>query len=394
MNNPTRSGVGGDRRPGRADEEEGADNNTDDPNRASRPRLAGGWMTGVEPGDRFSLAPPGPTLAPIGSALVGRCGAASAELAIDRDGDGDAITDVAVAIPQGYARPRGRVRLRVTPAIEALLRRALPRSGVIAIADDNRQAEDVVAEVVERDGDLTICRPRGAPLRAPLPLHSPPSGSLPAILAYVAETLEVLAFARALADLEPPSGLELDPTRAAWKLRVTDVRGGALNLAPAAATIRSPLLLGPGRRLFVTLRSALRSSSALYGWVLWIGPSGQVKLLSRYHPSGAPVGADTPYFLGERPLAIDEGIELRAAPALPPGGPTRGELVLIAADGQADLRGWERAAKALRPGDPVVRPVAARGLPIEHITASRPGRATCFAVWHVPVDLGGAYDVG
>ncbi|MCA9634483.1 MAG: caspase family protein [Myxococcales bacterium] len=356
----------------------------------ARPRLDGGAMAGVEVGDRVLLIPSTVDGAPLGAAAVTRVDASTAELEVEGRVDLGDLTSLA-ALPERYLRPRARVRVRATPAIDALVRRALPRSGIACADDDHdhdhdRPSTPWVAEIVEREGVLTIAAADGAPLRAPIPLRLGDDARLDLALAYVAESVEILALGRSLAELAERPEEALDRARPGWTIEARGSDGEVERGEPDQYSADAPLRLGDGRDLVITLRDHHGLMAPLYGWVFSICPSGQVRLLSRRHPWGALVGADEPYILGDRLGGRREGIEVRSAAALPQGGPSRGELVLIAADGQADLRAWERRAEAFRGRDrldpaPVLRArdLAAEGPP--------KGLARRFAVWHVPTEL-------
>jgi hypothetical protein len=353
-----------------------------------RPKVGGGAMAGVELDDRLLLAPLARTSPAITGARVTRVDAASAEITPAVAGDRAAeVLAAAVALPVHYARPRGHVRLRTSPTVAALLRAALPASGIVAVAEAGAELE-AIAEVVERDDTLRLLAPSGAPLRRPLALRAPVDGHLPAVLRYLAETLEVLALSRALAELEPSPAHALERDRAGWSLRVTGSDGATVEGAPEAFSQESPLPLGPGARLVATLRNARGLAEAIFGWALSICPSGHVNILSARHPWGATISADEPYRLGERIGSRSEGLEVTASAVLPPEGPRLGELVLIAADGQADLRSWERTPPRFDRAGLLDRTSATR-----HAARGDdplPGHATKFAVWHVPADLRGA----
>ncbi|MCA9659116.1 MAG: caspase family protein [Myxococcales bacterium] len=352
------------------------------------PKLGGGAMAGVELDDRFFLAPLARGASPLAETRVTRVDAASAEITRTSEGD-SSLEEVAaaVALPLRYARPRGHVRLRTSPAVAALLRAALPASGIVAVAEDSAEVE-AIAEVVEVANTLQLLAPSGAPLRRPLALRAPVDGHLPAVLRCITETLEALALSHALSELEPSPAQALDRDRAGWSLRVTGPDGAVVEGAPEAFSRASPLPLGRGARLVATLRNARGLAEAVFGGVLSICPSGHVDILSARHPWGATISADEPYRLGERIGGKSEGIEVTASALLPPDGPRLGELVLVAADGQADLRSWERAPPRFDRAElldrtPATR-LAARG------DNPLPGHATKFAVWHVPADLRGA----
>jgi hypothetical protein len=343
-------------------------------------------MAGAEVGDRFLLMPLSEGDAPVGEARITRAGASSATLEVMVEGRRVEPPPMAwaSALPSVYARPRGAVELRTSPEIEALLHLALPSSGIAALLGEDRTTE-AVAVIAEGDGTLEIRHPSdGARLRPPLALRSFGADHLNAVLRYVGEVVELLALRRALVDLVPSPAQTLDRERASWSLMTT--RDG--NMAtPEGYTDESPLRLGADSRVTVALRNTYARAEAIYGWIFWVCSSGHVELLSQRQPWGVSVSGNELYVLGERPGAYDRGVELRSSGALPSDGPRGGDLVLIAADGQADLRSWERSARPFRKVDPLRPPTNTRaGSPDVH--EPLPGHARRFAVWRVPVEPG------
>jgi len=355
-----------------------------------RPVLGAGAMAGVELGDQLLLMPMTEGEAPTGEAQVTHVNASSATFTLDTRGRGrenvaKAPLSWVTALPRHYARPRGEIELSTSPEVELLIRRALPSSGIVAVAAAGKNRK-TIATIVEHRGTLHIKSAAEGPLlRSPIALRSFDEDHLPRLLRYISETVELLALRRSLIHLAPSPAQTLDSGLAEWSV-ATNHRG-CPPLPPPGDAEPPPLRLGAQRRVFITLRNARRLARPIYGWILWCCPSGQIKLLSRSNPWGSSVSSDACYVLGERSGAEDRGLDLRWSSLLPEESRRRGDLILIAADGYADLRPWDRDAKPFLARD-LLSPQTTRSYSRTAPDAPLQKHAHRFAVWRIPVERG------
>jgi len=356
----------------------------------ARPILGAGAMAGVEVGDQLLLMPMTEGEAPVGEARVIHATASSATFALDtqerRSVEKRASSLWVTATPRHFARPRGELELSTSPEIELLIRHALPSSGIAAVATD-RGSGKTIASIVEHSGTLHIKSAIDGPLlRSPLALRSFDDDHLSRVLRYVSETVELLALRHSLTQLAPSPAQTLDARLAEWSVAANPHERAPPPL-PGENAEPPPLRLGAQRRVFITLRNARRLARPIYGWILWCCPSGQIQLLSQSDPWGSSVSGDACYVLGDRPGAEDRGLDLRWSSSLPKGGHRYGDLILIAADGYADLRPWERSAKPFLPEDPL-SPQGTRTHDRTDTDAPLQKHAHRFAVWRLPVERG------
>jgi len=309
-----------------------------------------GAMCGVEVGDRFFVWPREVGAASIGEVRVVRVDASRAWVERCEEGtcaaDDERLANASVS-PAGYARPRARVRCEATSeAGRRLLGAVVPEIGGVVEAGSAGCDAAAAVEVIERDGWLEVRRPGGGLLREPadfLPERRPEVAE--AAIAFVREAVEAIAIGHALVQLAS-GGSEALRRRVAWSIERRSVRGREVFDARALAR---PLEVEIGDHLLVDVRRVDGAAGSLFVWVLMVGPGGRVSLLSSSWPTGAEITDSVPFTLGRRPDEFREGVKIDWPLGVPrprQDGDRRGWIVLVLADGPADLTMWETEAVA------------------------------------------------
>lgn len=319
-----------------------------------------GAMCGVEVGDRFFVWPREVGAAAIGEVRAVRVDASRAWVEPCEAGtcaaDDERVAHASVS-PAGYARPRGEVRLGVTSeAGRRLLGAVVPESRVAVQAGSAGSDAAAAVEVSERDGWLEVRRPGGGLLREPAdfrPAQTPEVAE--AAIAFVREAVEAIAIGHALVQLAS-GGSEALRRRVAWSIERRSRRGREVFDARALV---GPLEVESGDPVLVDVRRVDGAAGSLFVWVLLVGPGGRVSLLSSSWPTGAEITDTVPFTLGLRPDGFREGVRIEwpiGVPSPRQDGDGRGWIVLVVADGPADLRMWETEAVAgwRGRGDPLV----------------------------------------
>ena len=292
--------------------------------------LRGGLLHGVQVGDEYALMPfpameaePGRQLA---SAQVIHVLAGESEVALTpKLAQG---LEGAVAFLTRSQLPRRPVAIDVVETggerlvkARAELEQRLANSSLVCCSVESGAHPDL-ARVCFTSGAIELRDQEGA--LAAHPMHAG-NASMDSLI----NRLETMARAQTLRELESGTGTHAltEPFCLEW--------GRVLERQPQPLPIAGALLT-PGERFYVRIRN--EGTSKLYVSVFDVGVSGRIFLLNQGHPSGMLVEAGMDAWLGKRPGADLEGIELAWPDSVPNTG-VRGleSLVVIVATAPQDL---------------------------------------------------------
>lgn len=296
----------------------------------ARVELAGGWIHGVQVGDKYSIRP-GTAMAMdtqnrITQATVTSVRAAHSEVALADDAA--KIPTGAIAYPDERSLHRLTIRVETAFGAEDIgeeVRASLKETTHLRLADGD--GEQSLATVQVDPHEITLLDPAGQPVVHPKPLEAD-------VQPAVSETIENLrrfAQARALTNLASGEG--------AYALRTPyDVEWGQLVAGRRQRREKAGAELQVGDRIYVQVHN--QGDSLLYVSFFDIGIAGKITLPnSSVAPSGVEVEANQEYVLGKANLDCElDGLPLIWNKSVPvDSGPRLETITVIVSDRPQDL---------------------------------------------------------
>ncbi|GAB7190485.1 hypothetical protein NUM3379_11910 [Kineococcus sp. NUM-3379] len=306
-------------------------------------RVEAGALLGLGAGDLLRLVAPDGRV--VGEARVGAADGADVLLEDVRGAvaaDGPAAADGVVAVPVGSRRHPVVVEVAGTPGEE--VRERVAASPWLAVATAGAGAGAGALRVADVPQGLAVLDPAGTPAR---------TTALPATAAGAARAVDLLEL---LATAERFRRLDDDaPGDLAVEVAVQVAARGAGS--PADGAGGPPGVLHAGERLLVSVRNLARAR--VFAWLLDVGVSGRVSLVSNDLPDGRPLEAAGRFGDGHV-FGAPDGVRFSWPADVPAGAPRPETLLVVVAHAPADLSVLQTGAAAREvPGLPAVLAEAA-----------------------------------
>jgi len=296
----------------------------------TRAELAGGWIHGVQMGDKYSIVPATATAVetqtPIAQAVVTGVRAAHSEVALG--GDGAKIPAGAIAYPDERSLHRLTIRVVTAPGAEDVgekIRAALKETRHLRLTGGEEPEQSLAAVKVDRR-EITLLDPAGRPMVHPKRLGTDPRLSVKETI----ENLRRFAQARALANLASGEGI--------YALCIPyDLEWGQVIAECCQPREKSGGELHVGDHIYVRVHN--QGDSVLHVSFLDIGIAGKITLLNADAPSGVELDANQEYVLGQADLSYRlDGLPLMWNECVPAdSGPCLETITVIVSDRPQDL---------------------------------------------------------